>query len=118
MFFNIRLTLQKTTQASDDRGAWTTTWADVVSFDCSLQPNSQEWAIAYQKIGRDTTHRLFCDTNQGGVNMTEEPRDGDATYRIKHGDRYFEIEAAVDVAEQGRMTRMELVERDEGWVGD
>lgn len=63
---------------------------------------------------------MYCDTVQGGVNVVEEVRDQDNTFRVVDKDvtRYFEIEGAVDVAERGRMTRMELIERDEGWIGN
>lgn len=82
-FFDKRMKLQRALQSSDSRGGWSVTdWELVAQFDASLQPNSEEWALEYSKLGRDTTHRLYCDTMQSGVDMTAVPRDEDNTYRI------------------------------------
>ena len=118
--------LQLATRTEDGYGQSTIAWGlRVGPMSCRLQPLSSRDANDYMRAGRETTHVLYCNTHQATPTGTTYTTISDiikngGEHRIKYirngQTRYFEVEGALDFDERGRLSRLDLVERDVGWL--
>lgn len=90
-----RITVQTPTQATDDRGAPTDTWATYATRWAAVEPLSGREYFGAQQIASDITHqiRVRHDTVTGAIN----PK-----MRISYDSRTFDIESAINTGERDR----------------
>lgn len=119
----ITVNVEEGTWTADGYGGNTPAWATLItSAKVILDPVAVE-AHAEGRSVTELTHRMFVPYSQA-ANVTELINysfgDTDQTsLRVKYVDgsrtRYFHVVAAYDLAEQKRMIRANLIEREAAW---
>jgi len=123
--------LQVVSLAEDGYGSHTPTWQTVLAnVPGRMQDISSHEAIEFAKVGRETSAYWYCDTLQPTPPGTSfytinDIIKGDSTkrpiHRIKYINagvtHYYEIEGSRDFDRRQRISRLDLAERDDGWVG-
>ena len=118
--------LEEAALTVDGAGGHTAVWAvSVKNMAGCLQEVGSHLALEYEKAGRETSHVWYCDTKQPPppgtlyVTISDIIRNSSEcrlVYRKWGQTRYFEVEGRRDFVSRGRLSRLDLVERDDGWI--
>ena len=131
-----RADLEVVTEATDAKGHKTATWGKVViGFRVRFNPLKGLERVRYDAAGRETTHRLYCESRIGPLITTAKSstfnpltfpdmiKGTQAAHRDRHRivstlagiTRYFQIESPFDTDEVQILCVIDLVERDSAW---
>ena len=131
-----RMDIESVTESTDTKGRVTVAWGKVaIRVRCRFNPLSGTEKNEYQKAGRQTTHRLYCETkiaSGGGVALgtartipdlikgsqsSQNPRHR-IVATLAGTKRFFQIESPFDTDEIQRLTVIDLIEHDDAWWND
>jgi SPP1 family predicted phage head-tail adaptor len=89
---NKYVTIQYPTKASDSIGGMTTSWSDLGSVWAAVWPVSSKEYSLHQQETMEVTHRIR-------IRYRNEVR---ASYRIKFGNKYYQIKSIVNPGTENR----------------
>ncbi len=133
--FPSRVSIQRVSMSKDSKGNPVPTFATVVpSLKCRIRPLTSEQKLEHQKVARETSHTLYCQTKiatggGSGSSATSEKTIPDLLKGTQsdHNDRhricetangattYYEVDGQFDVNKVGVYTMLDLIEREDAW---
>jgi len=120
--------IQRSTESRDVKGATTVTWSGVINVRCRIQPLTSQQRVEAEKVGKETTHKMYANTVVPGVSGATRIPDiikgtqaaQQARHRVKFTaerghTRYYEIDGVRDIDEWNQFTTLDLIERDDAY---
>ncbi|WP_020471469.1 phage head closure protein [Zavarzinella formosa] len=96
-----RVTIQAVSRLSDGQGGYAESWVDGATVWASIEPYSGYQKFQAMQLQTPVTHK---------ISMRYRPDVATGT-RLKYGDRFFSVEEALNVNEEGRFLAIKAVER-------
>lgn len=95
-----RITFQKPLKTDDGNFGSIITWQDVATVWAKIEPLSGREFFESQQIQKEITHKITIRSR----------KDINETMRIKYEERYFNIEAILDLEEKGKIMEIMATE--------